>query len=163
MPEKIKDVKPPHGLARLAFRFPILLYRLGLGGLLGSRFLLLTHVGRKSGLERKNVLEVVKHDKATNTFTVAAGFGTSSDWYRNIRANPKVTVQCGQRIWHMTANFLTPEQSGEVLVDYYRRYPMALRELSGVMGYHLNGSEEDVRSLGQILSMVVFKPEDVYA
>jgi hypothetical protein len=31
MPEKLKDVKPPRGLARLGFRLPIGLYRLGLG------------------------------------------------------------------------------------------------------------------------------------
>jgi len=94
MPEKIKDVQPPRGLARLAFRFPILFYRVGLGVLLGTRFLLLTHTGRKSRLERKNVLEVVKYDKETGTFTVAAGFGTTSDWYRNIRDFTEKTCFC---------------------------------------------------------------------
>lgn len=37
MPEKIKDVKPPRGLARLTFRLPIGLYRPGLGDLLGGK------------------------------------------------------------------------------------------------------------------------------
>ena len=41
MVEKIKEVHPPRGLARLGWRAPIWFYRLGLGGLLGGRFVLL--------------------------------------------------------------------------------------------------------------------------
>jgi deazaflavin-dependent oxidoreductase (nitroreductase family) len=158
MPEKIKDVKPPRGLTRLGFRLPIQFYRLGLGGLLGNRFLMLTHTGRKSGLERRTVLEVVRYDKTTTTFIVAAGFGPESDWYRNIRLHPQVMVQCGRRCWEMVANFVTPEQSGEELLVYARRYPLALRELARFMGYRLDGTPEDTRALGQMLSMVAFKP-----
>lgn len=36
----------PTGALRLAFRLPIYLYRLGLGQLLGHRFMLLTHRAR---------------------------------------------------------------------------------------------------------------------
>jgi deazaflavin-dependent oxidoreductase (nitroreductase family) len=158
MPEKIKDVKPPRGLARLAFRLPIYLYRLGLGGLLGTRFLMLTHTGRKSGLERKVVLEVVHYDRETTTFTVAAGFGTGSDWYQNIQANPRVTVQCGRRHWPMVARFLTPEEAGDELLNYASRYPRALQELARFMGYRLDGTQEDIRALGQMLPMVDFTP-----
>ncbi len=60
--EKIKDVQPPRGLARLGWRAPIWFYRLGLGGLLGRRFVLLNHIGRKSGQPRQAVLEVVHHN-----------------------------------------------------------------------------------------------------
>jgi deazaflavin-dependent oxidoreductase (nitroreductase family) len=160
MPEKIKDVQPPRGLARLAFRLPIWLYRLGLGGLLGTRFVLLTHSGRKTGRERQTVLEVVRYDKTTTTFIVAAGFGPGSDWYRNIRANPQVTVQCGRQRWAMVARFLPPDQAGEELLDYARRHPRALRELARFMGYRLDGSQEDIRALGQALPMVAFQPKE---
>jgi deazaflavin-dependent oxidoreductase (nitroreductase family) len=159
MPEKIKEVKPPRGLARLAFRLPIGLYRLGLGSLLGTRFLLLNHIGRKSGLERKTVLEVVRYDKETTKFVVAAGFGPGSDWYRNIRLHPQLTIQCGKRRWKMIASFLTPEQSGEELLDYAHRHPMAFQELVRFMGYRLIATEADVRALGQMLSMVAFQPK----
>ena len=40
MPEKISELKKPRGFVRLAFCLPIGLYRLGLGGLLGTQFLL---------------------------------------------------------------------------------------------------------------------------
>lgn len=158
MPEKSGDLKPPRGLARLALRLPIGLYRLGLGGLLGTRFLLLTHTGRKSGLRRRTVLEVVRYDKATTTFIVAAGFGPGSDWYRNIRIDPRVTVDCGGRRREMRAVFLPAERTGDELVDYNRRHPLAMRELASWMGTRLDGTEADVRALGERLAMVAFSP-----
>lgn len=160
MVEKVKDVQPPRGLARLAYRLPTWFYRLGLGGLLGTRFLLLSHTGRKSGQERQTVLEVVRYDKETTTFVVAAGFGPRSDWYRNIRANPQVTIDCGRRRWEMTARFLTPGEAGEEMLDYARRHPRALRELARFMGYHLDGSQTDIRALGEMLAMVAFQPRE---
>jgi deazaflavin-dependent oxidoreductase (nitroreductase family) len=158
MPEKIRDVRPPRGLSRLGFRLPIWFYRLGLGGLLGTRFLLLTHTGRKSGLPRRTVLEVVRHDRESGTIVVAAGFGPGSDWYSNLRKDPRVAVECGGRKQDMAAVFLTPAQAGEELLDYSRRHPLAMRELAGFMGYRLDGSEADARALGQLLSMVAFRP-----
>lgn len=59
MPEKVKEAHPHRGLARLAWRSGILIYRLGLGGLVGERLLLLQHTGRKSGKARLTVLESV--------------------------------------------------------------------------------------------------------
>jgi len=159
MVEKVKDLHPPKGLARIGFRLPIQLYKLGLGGIMGSRFLLLTHTGRKSGIKRQVVLEVVHHDKKTNEFIVAAGFGPHSDWYQNIRVTPNVTVQCGNKKWEMKANFLTPEESASELVDYAHRYPMAMRELAKFMGFKMDGSDEDVHAMGKMISLVAFRPE----
>jgi deazaflavin-dependent oxidoreductase (nitroreductase family) len=159
MVEKIKDIKPPHGLARLALRFPIWLYRMGLGGLLGTRFIMLTHTGRKSGKLRHTVLEVVRYEKAGDKFTVAVGFGPESDWYQNIRKNQHVMVQCGTKHWEMVAKFLSPEQAGEALLDYNQRHPTALRELARFMGYRIDGSLADIRALGQYISMVTFLTE----
>lgn len=66
---------PQTRLRRTLFRAPILLYRLGLGGLLGSRFTLLTHTGRSSGRPRQVVLEVVGRHQASGGYLVASGFG----------------------------------------------------------------------------------------
>lgn len=159
MPVKIKDDKPPRGLARLFFRLPIWFYRMGLGSLLGTRFLLLTHLGRNSGKGRKTVLEVVKYEKEKTTFVVAAGFGPQSDWYKNIRENPHVTVQSGKHHWKMIARFLTSEEAGEELLKYARRYPLAWHELVRFMGYQLSPKVEDIRDMGKILPMVEFHLE----
>lgn len=57
MPTKIKEVRPPHGLMRLMMSSPIWLFRMHLGWLLGDRFMLLTHTGRKSGQPRQTILK----------------------------------------------------------------------------------------------------------
>ena len=154
MPEQVRQVTPPRGWARLAFRLPIWFYHLRLGGLLGKRFLLLTHTGRKSGQPRQTVLEVVRYDPDSTTFIVASGFGEKSDWVRNLRRNPQVTVQCGRQRWEMVTRFLTPQEAGEELLDYSHRHPLAMQELARFMGYRLDGTREDIESLGRILPMV---------
>lgn len=162
MPEKIKDIQPPHGLVRLAFRFPIWFYRLGLGRLLGSRFLLLSHTGRRSGLPRQTVLEVVRYDKASQTYIVAAGFGTKSDWYQNLMANPHAVVDSGGRSMPIIAKRLSPEAAGNELLEYNRRHPGLILRLARIMGYHLDGTEADIRAFGEMLPMFAFQPRGLH-
>jgi deazaflavin-dependent oxidoreductase (nitroreductase family) len=75
-------------------RTPIWLYRARLGGLFGSRLLMLEHVGRKSGCSRYVVLEVVDQP-APGSYVVVSGFGVRAQWFRNVRANPQVRVWLG--------------------------------------------------------------------
>ena len=159
MPETTKEIHSPRGLARLLWRAPIWLYRLGLGGLLGQRFVYLTHTGRKSGQPRHTVLEVIDHDKTTGAYFVASGFGDKSDWYRNVMANPQVNIQVGRK--HMPARAeRLPEASAEKeLLSYNQRYPTLIRILARVIGYKLNGTEEDVRGLAHFIPIVAFYPE----
>ena len=84
------------GLLRVRWlvRAPIWLYRARLGFLLGSRLLMLEHLGRKSGTRRYVVLEVVARPRP-GTYVVASGFGTRAQWFRNVRANPHVRVYAG--------------------------------------------------------------------
>jgi deazaflavin-dependent oxidoreductase (nitroreductase family) len=157
MVEKIKDVQPPRGLARLGWRAPILFYRLGLGGLLGERFLLLNHTGRKSGLPRQAVLEVVQHDEETGVYIVASGFSEKSDWYQNVMAQPEITIQVGSKHMAARAERLALPQAIEVMLDYNHRHPSALRTLAGILGYRTDGSEEDVRFLAGVIPIVALK------
>ena len=146
------------GIGRFFFRAPIFLYRVGLGGLLGKRFLLLNHIGRKSGLTRQAVLEVVKHDRESDTFYIASGFGKKSHWYLNILAHPEVNIQVGWRKMAVTAVPLTPEQSGEAMVDYARRYPKAAKNLSRLIGFNIS-TEEEYRTVGRdAIPFIALKP-----
>ncbi len=86
----------PAGILRLAFRMPVNLYRLGLGRMLGHRFLFLIHRGRKSDLLREMVLEVIRYDPTTRETVVLSGWGERSDWYRNIEASPALEVRTGR-------------------------------------------------------------------
>jgi deazaflavin-dependent oxidoreductase (nitroreductase family) len=60
--------------------------------------LLLHTTGAKSGLERVHpvVYQQVGDDIAV--FASKAGAPTDPDWYRNLRANPKVTVEIGSEL-----------------------------------------------------------------
>jgi len=150
--------KPVTGLKRLFFRAPLLLYRLGLGGLLGGRFLLLNHTGRKSGKPRQTVLEVVNYDKAADTYYIASGFGKKSDWYLNILAHPEVNIQVRWRKMAVTAVPLTPEESGQAMVDYARRYPLAAQNLSKILGYNASTEEEFRAVARESIPFIALKP-----
>jgi deazaflavin-dependent oxidoreductase (nitroreductase family) len=111
--------------------------------------LLLNHVGRQSGLPRQAVVEVAKYDAANDTYYVASGWGHKADWYRNLRQTPDVVIQVGRRRVAVTAVLLTPEQSGDEMADYGRRYPTAAKVLSKrLMGYEVDGTDKDYYALG---------------
>ncbi|MCX4854897.1 nitroreductase family deazaflavin-dependent oxidoreductase [Streptomyces canus] len=146
--------QPPTGWRRLAFRLPIRLYHAGLGPLLGKRFLLLHHTGRKSGRKRQVVLEVVSYDKHTDIWTIASGFGPKSDWYQNLRHRPQATIQFGRRHFAVTAHFLSPEEGADVMADYARRHPQAARRLSSLMGFPRDDSQAAFRKVGEAIPFV---------
>ena len=146
--KKVGKAEPPKGLTRLFWRAPIWIYRLGLGGLIKSRMLLLHHTGRRSGLPRQNVLEIVDYDKVNDTYYVAAGFGKKSDWYLNILEQPAVTIVVGREEKAVTAVALSPDLSGAAMVEYSKRNPKAAKGLMRICGYEVDGSDEDYLELG---------------
>jgi len=87
----------PRGWLHTLLRVPTLLYRVHIGWLLGHRFLLLTHVGRKSGIRHHTVLEVVCYASSSRTCIVASGWGEKAQWLKNITANPDIEVTLGAR------------------------------------------------------------------
>lgn len=125
--------KQPHGLLRLLLRMPILLYRVHMGWLLGGRFLKITHIGRKSGLPREVVLEVVYGDSETGAYFVAAGWRGKADWFKNIQSNPEVQVMVGPRTFKAKTAVVQLAEASSIFYLYARRHPLAFRELSRLM------------------------------
>ncbi len=160
MSERIREVGPPRGLSRSLYRMPILLYRAGLGWLLGDRFLLLTHTGRVSGLPRQAVLEVIKHDRTKNSYYVVSAFGDKSDWLRNIRRSPEVDITVRRHRIRAVAQPIEAARAEEVILDYARRYPIAARLLLRLVGYIVDGSEDGYRMLARKLIVVCISPRD---
>ncbi|HEY2764452.1 MAG TPA: nitroreductase family deazaflavin-dependent oxidoreductase [Pseudonocardiaceae bacterium] len=146
----------PSRLRRLAFRLPITFYRLRMGWLLGQRFVLVAHRGRRSGRWHQTVLEVIDHDQ--QTCTVAAGFGTASDWYRNLRQTPDTLIQIGTRQRSVTAVPLTSEQGGALMARYAPRHPLVAPRLCRFMGFEVDGSDHDYREVGQRIPFLRFEP-----
>ncbi|GAB1471849.1 nitroreductase family deazaflavin-dependent oxidoreductase [Chloroflexota bacterium] len=154
----IRD-KKPSGLLLFGFRLPIWLYRLRLGWLLGERFLLLTHTGRKSGLMHQTVIEVVRHDTETGAYLVASGFGSKSDWFLNIQKNPNTTITVKNRTLTTRARMLSESESAIELLDYAKRHPLAFKELTRMfMGKAMEATEEDCRQFAKSAPIIAFEP-----
>ncbi len=138
-------------IARHLARAPILLYRVGLGGLLGRRFVMVEHVGRRTGRVRRTVLEVIRHDD--RSVDTAAAWGRRSDWFRNVVAHPRVRVSTGRlRRVPATAEVLDPAAAGEVFARYAADHPRAARALATTLGV----SFEDPRALAERIPVVRF-------
>ena len=154
MVEKIADVQPPSGLKRWLFRLPLAFYRAGLGWLLGSRFVLVEHLGRKSGSTRQVVLEVVDSEPSEGSYVVVAAWGEKADWFQNIKAHPEVVYQVGRRRFEGRAEILSRDQAAKVFLDYGRRYPRMLQELMRFVGYRVETNEAAYRQLADFLPVV---------
>jgi len=113
---------------RWLFRAPIGLYRVGLGGVLGSRFLLLEHVGRTSGQTRKTVLEVIETGE-DDAPVIASGFGEASQWFKNVSADPDVYITRGRNRSPATARRLVDPGATEVFERYRVNHPRSAKAL----------------------------------
>ncbi|PZS13378.1 MAG: nitroreductase family deazaflavin-dependent oxidoreductase [Pseudonocardiales bacterium] len=123
------------GLLRVRWfvRSPIWLYRARLGFLFGSRLLMLEHVGRKSGHRRYVVLEVVDHP-APSRYVVVSGFGRRAQWFRNIKANPRVRVWITHRAAATAAaHQLDDEAASRALGRYAGAHPRAWAKLRPIL------------------------------
>jgi deazaflavin-dependent oxidoreductase (nitroreductase family) len=86
---------PRHGaFNRILFKTPLLWWRMGMGSMLGRSMLVLTTWGRKTHLPRHAMLSFTP---MTEAIYVGAGWGARCDWYRNLVADPHVTLQVWDR------------------------------------------------------------------
>lgn len=70
----------------------------------GRSLLLLTTRGAKSGRERTSPLAYTRDGDRIFVIASKGGAPTHPDWYRNLRANPKVTVEVGPERFEATAS-----------------------------------------------------------
>lgn len=85
----------PNPLLRLFFKLPPLVYRGPTATFLASRCVLrLTTTGRTSGQPRTVCVSFMPRDDG---YIIFSGFGVQSNWYRNIRRNPDVTIRIGRQ------------------------------------------------------------------
>ena len=153
------DHGTPGGWLRFFLRLPILLYRLKLGWMLGRRFLLLSHTGRKSGRTRSTVLEVVRYDDSDHGCIVASGWGKKSQWYKNVMANPEVRYTVGLRERSGEAQEVPLERAAQEFLDYADRHPAAIRKLTKLMiGEEFEGSVAQYQRLAAQVPVLRLKP-----
>jgi deazaflavin-dependent oxidoreductase (nitroreductase family) len=153
-----------NGTLRRLFRAPVNLYRWNFGRLLGHRFLLLTHIGRRTGLRRHTVLEVMEYRKEGPEAVVMSAFGRNADWLRNIEAAPAPEVVIGSQHFVAAHRFLDEEEAIRVITGYEQRNwfiaPIIRAVLTRLLGWRYDGSEGARRRLAAQLPLIAFRPAD---
>ncbi|MEO8457987.1 MAG: nitroreductase family deazaflavin-dependent oxidoreductase [Chloroflexota bacterium] len=148
--ERRKLGRPPRGFQAKMARLPIQLCKHGFGWVLGSRFLMLIHRGRKTGRKRYAVLEVVARDREHGRYFVASPWHERADWFANVLADPNVTIVVGRHRIKAKAKVLPTDDSMRILRDYGRRHRFAAKALARLFGY------PDFLALVQTLQVVEF-------
>jgi deazaflavin-dependent oxidoreductase (nitroreductase family) len=132
-------------LQRWLFKAPNYLYRWKLGSAMSLRFLQIKHIGRKSGLPRETVLEVIESPEGNPV--IAAGFGENSAWLLNITANPNVNVTWGSDQFQATAVRLNGDDATGVLTRYLSNHPKAAKTFQSRLGIPLDDPEKAAQLL----------------
>lgn len=139
-----------------------MLYRLRMGWLLGSRFLLLTHTGRRTGQTRQTVLEVVGYDRSIPEVVVIAAWGERAQWVRNLEASPAISVQIGRTRWPAPEHhILDAERTAEVIATYRREHPFTARLIGKLLGWPLDMTDPAYEPFVRTLCAVAFRPAEI--
>ena len=100
---------------RLLNRFMLAMWHLGMGRWINiwpggiGRIMVLTHIGRRTGLARQTP---VNYASVEGEVYCISGYGSKSDWYRNLKANPHVEAWLPEGRWAGVAEELPIDESG---------------------------------------------------
>lgn len=140
-----------------------MLYRVGLGRVLGKRIVAVTHRGRKTGKLRETVLEVLLFDPETKESVVVSAYGAGADWYRNLLVQPALRIRTGGMDYVPEQRFLTADETREAAIEFSRRHPWEVRLVPKVLpaiGAAVpEHSDSDAVDLLASLPMVAFRPK----
>lgn len=112
---------PESCLVKMLYKTPTLLYRLGLGKLFGNYVLILSTTGRKTQKTHRTPVEYFLHE---GRYYIIRGFGEQTDWYKNISANPLVTLQNGYERICAEARSPQTDEEWEAVYLYITRSPI---------------------------------------
>lgn len=147
---------------RAVWAAPNALYAHGLGSLLGHRFVQIRHRGRRTGLPRRAVVEVLRYNRSTGEAVVVAGYGRSADWYRNVLAAGGAELDFGHGARPAAYRVLSVDEAADTYRAYERRNrlirPGVRLTLTLLLGWRFDGSDDAVRRMVQELPMIAFRP-----
>ena len=89
----------------------------------GAPVLLLTTTGAKTGQKRINPVMYLAEDDAIYVFASKAGAPTNPDWYHNLVAHPRVTVERGTETYEAVATPLIGTERDRIYAIHAERYP----------------------------------------
>jgi deazaflavin-dependent oxidoreductase (nitroreductase family) len=147
---------PSSGWRRAMFKWPVHLWRLGMAPLIGHNMVLITHTGRKSGLPRRTMTEL--HVVNGRKYAPCA-FGPRAQWFRNIQANPRVTIQTADGAESARAMRVTSDEEILALMDYTHPINriMILRYMEAL---DIEPTPEDILAKKDRIYWIRFDPTD---
>jgi deazaflavin-dependent oxidoreductase (nitroreductase family) len=155
--ELVREKRKARGIGRWFSKWPVWVYRLHLGWLLGYRFLLVTHCGRRSGKMRQTGVMVLHYDSYCQRACAVAG-SQSADWYRNLQAAPAVEIAIGRERYRPEQKLLEAHEIAMLLKWSRRHHPFTARVQSWFFGWPWRASDAELLNLAQSLGGVSFRP-----
>lgn len=150
----------PRGWLKFFFKIPVLLARLGLAGwesMLGLEWMLLTTRGRKSGKKRYAMVDVLFYERETDTYFIEAGFGETSDWYRNLQTTPVFEAQVKRCKFQARAETILDDQKVDIIINFVRQRPLYAKAVMKSIGVSF-ASEEELRQMALDWSLLAIHP-----
>ncbi len=93
------------------------------GNFEGAPVLLLHTTGARTHKERVNPMMYLNDGLRTFVFASNSGADTNPDWYHNLVANPKVTVEIGTQDFQATAMPVRGNERNQIYAEQAKRYP----------------------------------------
>ncbi len=118
--------------------------------------MLLTTVGRKSGLPRVTPLQ---YEEVDGNYYIASARGTDADWFKNIVANPNVHVQVRDREFDAVAEPVTDSlRIADFIELRLHRHPIMIRLIMHLFdGLPLRFTRADLEQFCKEKAMVVLR------
>lgn len=133
------------------------LYAIGFGPIVGRIILLLTTVGRKTGLKRVTPLQ---YEEIDGKYYLGSARGLQADWVRNIRCNPQVDVRVKSLRIHGQAEVVTePARIADFIEVRLQRHPFMIGVImQKAHGFSKQPSRERLEKLAEKEALVIITP-----
>lgn len=93
------------------------------GRFTGAPLLLLTTTGAKTGRRRTSPMMYLPDGDRLLVFASKGGADTHPDWYRNLVANPRVTLEVGTEEFDADAEVVTGDERDRIYARQTELYP----------------------------------------
>ncbi|MGE5073349.1 MAG: hypothetical protein ACM3MF_07975 [Anaerolineae bacterium] len=140
------------------FKLPLFFYQVGLGWIFGRRFMVLSHVGRRSGKVDQSVLAVAGYDPTTREIKAISPW-SSSNWFRNSQETPAMEVQTAGVRYAPVQRLMPPEEIAALFIDYRREHPIFSRLVARIPGWNMDSTYDEFLVLARSLRGVAFTPK----
>jgi deazaflavin-dependent oxidoreductase (nitroreductase family) len=130
----------------------------GLGSIAGRTVLLLTTVGRRSGLPR---ITPLLYDEIDGIIYVGSVRGARADWYQNLLANPNVEIRLGsEHIKGCAEPISDPIKVADFLEKRLKLHPILAATVMRVEGLGTTPSREQLEAYAERRTLVAIRPKD---